>query len=318
MPAADPNHEHRSAHGTAQHSERHTHGHPILDEAQWAAMAESTEEFGELFVQFVSNSIARVNELRNPASGPIGRAIDIGSGPGVAACAFAAAFPKAEVVAADSSPAMLERAAARAERLGVSARFSTIEAELPNGLGGLGDADLVWASMALHHVGDEVAALRAMGRLLRPGGFVVVAEFPRNERRMTFITRAIDDEFPGLSDRIEAASAAWFSSMRAGLAGSTPSRSLEQMVIDAGLHVLDSRVDRVQLTAPLSTVARRALVRNIQMACSQMAEHLDESDLHALQALCDPANERGLLRHPDLSIEAARLVVVAGQSEVTS
>ena len=295
------------AHSDQSHA--HGHGHAHLDEADWAAMAEVMEARGEVFSGFVTHAIAWVGELRNPGHGPIGRILDVGSGPGVAACAFAAAFPAAEVVAADSSPAMLERATARAQRLGVSDRFRTVIAELPDGVDGLGDVDLVWASMALHHVGDEVSALRAMGRLLRPGGMIIVAEFPENESPMTTLPPSVEAEVPGLGQRLADASSAWFASMRSGLAGSTPSRALGEMVGDAGLEVVGSRVERIRLDAPLSTAAQRVAVENLVRVGKQMVGILEPADRLVLERLCDPANERGLLGRSDLFIEAAELVV---------
>lgn len=298
--------DHQSAHATA-HATTHNHAH--LDEGDWAEMAEATEELGEVFSDFVHHAIAWVNELRDPAHGPVRHVIDVGSGPGVAACAFATAFPTARATAADSSPAMLQRAAARAERLGLSDRFETNLAELPDRMEGIDQADVVWASMALHHVGDEVAALRAMGRLLRPGGILIVAEFPENEGPMTMLPALIDNDVPGLVARIAEASRAWFGSMRAGLAGSTPSRALEEMVAAAGLEVMRSHVDRIRLEAPLSASAKRVAVRTLERVESQMGDLLGAADLAALARLRDPTNERSLLRRNDLYFDAARLVV---------
>lgn len=273
-------------------------------------MAASTEEYGEVFADFATHAIAWLNELRSSAK-PVEHVIDIGSGPGVASCAFAEAFPHALVTAADSSPAMLERATARAERLGVGERVRVVRAELPDDVGGLGTADVVWVSTALHHVGDEVAALRTMGGMLRPGGMIIIAEFPPGESHMTVLPPSIDDELPGFRERVADVRKEWFASMRAGLAGSTPSRAVEDMVRAAGLEVVGSRVERIRIEAPLSDMARRVVAKDLDMLITQMGTYLDEADKVVLQQLHDPNNGRNLVERPDAVIDAARLIVVA-------
>ena len=84
--------------------------------------------------------------------------------------------PKARVVAVDGAGPLLEAALARAARLGIADRFSTLEAELGDGLGDLEyPADLLWASRSLHHVGDQRAALAGFAERLAPGGTLAPA-----------------------------------------------------------------------------------------------------------------------------------------------
>ena len=150
-----------------------------------------------------------------------------------------------------------------------------------------------------------------MGRLLRPGGLLVVAEFPEQESHLTLLPPSIEQFAPGLPQRLADASRAWFASMRSGLAGSTPSRPLTEMVVAAGLEVVGSRVDRIRLDAPMSAAARRVAVGHLEMIRKQMTDFLPERDLGVLDDLCDPDNDRGLFRHAGLFVEAARLVVAA-------
>ena len=114
------------------------------------------------------------------ARGPDARAVrlvvDVGSGPGVGTCELARRFPDAQVIAVDSSPAMLARVERRAAAGGLGGRISTHLAELPGGLDGIGTADVIWASMSLHHVGDEAPRLRALHGLLDQGGLLAIAE----------------------------------------------------------------------------------------------------------------------------------------------
>ena len=208
---------------------------------------------------------------------------------------------------------MRERAAARAERLGVAGRVTVAAAELPDDLSAVPHADLVWASMALHHVGDEVAALRSMSELLEPNGLIVLAEFPdgRRDRALSAMPLSIEAEAPGLQARLDEASRTWFASMRAGLAGSTQSRPLEEMVTAAGLELVGSRVERMRLDAPLPTGQRRIAVQYLQMTRHQLADYLSADDLAVLDALTDPENDRCLVHCDDLAIDVAQLIVIA-------
>ena len=314
MPHAHDSHDSHGHHSPdaehgGGHAEAHSHAH--LSEEDWAAMADNTEDFGEVFVGFAMNAIAAINELRMPTYGPVSSVFDVGCGPGVAACAYASAFPDSTVTAIDSSPAMLTRATARAKRLGLSTRVRTQHAELPDGLAGLGRADVVWASMSLHHVGDEVAALRVMASALAPGGLLAIAEFPPDEPHMTMLPSSIDDAFPGLTSRLSDARSRWFAAMRAGLTNSTPSRPLEEMVASAGLHVLRTHTERLHLEAPISQQARRVMMRTLDMAANQMTDYLEAGDLAVLTTLRDPSHPDSLLHRDDMSAKAAQLIVIA-------
>lgn len=107
---------------------------------------------------------------------PVARVLDLGCGPGGAVAPLAAAFPAAVIVAADRSPAMLERVAARAAAAGLGARVRTHAVDLDGDLGALGRCDLVWAAMSLHHARDPVATLRAVRGLCPPGALVCLTE----------------------------------------------------------------------------------------------------------------------------------------------
>jgi len=157
----------------SKHAHGHGHGHGHMGEADWERMAALTELEGELLLAYVTDTAAWVTELRGDAP-PVRHIVDIGSGPGVGTCELARVFPEADVVAVDGSPAMLERARRRAVAQGLDARVSTHQAELPNGLDGLGPADLIWASMSLHHVGAEVAVLRLLRAVLGRDGVISV------------------------------------------------------------------------------------------------------------------------------------------------
>src|SRR5687768_11431542 len=127
-----------------RHEHHDGHGHVHLDEAHWAAWAAHAELEGEVLLGFVTEAAAWLTELRGPGAPAVGRILDLGSGPGVGTCELARRFPDAQVVAVDSSRAMLDRAAGRAAAEGLDGRVITRLASMPAGLDGLGPADVIW------------------------------------------------------------------------------------------------------------------------------------------------------------------------------
>ncbi len=289
---------------------QHHHGAVHLDEAHWQAWADDTELAGEVLLGFVTSTAAWITDLRGPDAPPVRRVVDIGSGPGVGTCELARSFPGAHVTAVDSSPAMLERTTRRIAGLGLEGRVDTHVAELPGGLDGLdgrGQVDLIWSSMALHHVGDEVAALRAMGDLLGPGGLMAIAE---RDEPLRFLAD-LDLGRPGLIERLVQMDDDWFAAMRAGLAGSAPSADLAAMITAAGLEVVATRQAREQLDPPLSDTARRYVLSQLRRTREHLDDRFDDTDKHALEVLCDPDDPRSVLHRPDVFLTATRLIAIA-------
>lgn len=289
-------------------SHRHHHGHAHLDEADWEALAAHTELEGELLLTFVTQSAHWIAELRGPDAPPVRRVLDIGSGPGVGTCELARLFPEAHVVAVDGSPAMLDRATRRAAAHGLDRRISTHLAELPDGLDGLAPADVMWASMSLHHIGDETNALRVLRVLLDRSGLLAVAEVAEP---MGVLPDDLDVGRPGLADRLDEAESKWFAAMRAGLSDSVPSADLASMLTSAGLEVVASRLARERFDPPLSGTAREVVLGRITRARRQLDELLDDDDLRALDVLSDADDPRGVMHRADVFVASSRQIVVA-------
>jgi SAM-dependent methyltransferase len=286
----------------------HGHGHVHLGEEEWAAYAAQTELQGEVFIGFLTDTIRWIDELRGSDAPPVRRVLDIGCGPGVAACELALAYPEASVTAADSSTAMLARATERAARLGVSGRVDSRLAELPEGVDDLAGADVIWASMSLHHIGDEVGALRVLRTLLSSTGLIAIAELADPTRLLPDV---LDIGPPGFVGRLDAAGAAWFADMRHGLAGSVESADVPSMLAAAGFEVLGHRLARERLDPPLSDDARRAAHGELLRARAQLADRLDDDDRETLDILCDAEDPRAVVHRRDLFMASSRQIVVA-------
>jgi SAM-dependent methyltransferase len=294
----------------AHQPHRHAHGHVHLDEADWEALVAHTEREGELLLSFVTDTAGWVAQLRGPDAPLVRRALDIGCGPGVGTCELARLFPDAHVVAVDGSPAMLDRTRQRAAARGLDQRITTHLAELPDGLDGLDAVDVIWASMSLHHIGDETGALRMLRDLLAPAGLLALAEMAEP---MRVLPDELDVGQPGLADRLDRAESNWFAAMRAGLSGSVPSTDLESMLTAAGLEVIGSRLARKRIDPPLSDLARQVVLGRIRRARRQLDGLLEDDDLRTIDVLGDSKDPRGVLHRADVFVAASRRIVVAGR-----
>ncbi|WP_354702335.1 class I SAM-dependent methyltransferase [Paraconexibacter sp. AEG42_29] len=126
---------------------------------------------------------ARVlEEVQRPSGDPpvpVDRVLDLGCGTGTLAVALAQRLPGAVVAGVDVDPAILERAAAKADRAGVRVEWREARAgRLPFAAGTF---QRVTCTLVLHHLlpGDKIAALRECRRVLQPGGRLVVADWGR-------------------------------------------------------------------------------------------------------------------------------------------
>jgi ubiquinone/menaquinone biosynthesis C-methylase UbiE len=297
-------HEHGHEHGD-EHQE-HGHGHAHLDEEQWARWAANTEVEGEVFLGFVTIAADKFAPLFR-GGGPK-RIFDIGAGPAVASCEFSRIFPHAQVVAFDSSPAMLATAARRIEALGVGARVSTAIAEMSDGLAGIEPADLIWASMSLHHVGDEVAALRKMSDALADNGVLVIVEMAGP----TFVLPTDSDAATALFvDRLHDAWQVWFNEMRHGLPSSVASKDLAEMITSAGFDIVDDQIETIRFDPPLTNQVRNFAVGLLERTRHHLATQVEASDLATLDALLDDQNPDAIQHRGDAYVETSRRMVIA-------
>lgn len=294
-------HGHGQGHG---HGHGHSHGHDT--DIDWVAMADQLESSGALRLPALRATAARLRELFGPAH-EVRRILDVGSGPGVLTCVLAEEFPAAEVVAVDGSRPLLDRALARAEKLGLGGRVTALHAEFPAGFADLGDADLVWTSQVVHHIGDQQAALGALAAVLRPGGRLAVAE---GGLPMRFLPRDIGIGEPGLQARLDAYQEEWFTVMRAELPGSVPVREdWPAMLAAAGLTGVTSFTTLLDVPPPLPRDARDYLYDHLTLLRETLSDGLMTADLPALDALLDREGPDGVLHRPDAFLLSAATTI---------
>jgi SAM-dependent methyltransferase len=271
-------------------------------------MAAHLELEAEVLLPYVTETAASAAEICRQDGIEVRRILDIGSGPGVAACELARYFGSATVVAVDGSEALLQRTVARAEVAGLAGRVTTRQVDLPDGIESLGRADLIWMAMVLHHIGDEGAALRLLRRMLNPGGVLVLSE---HGDPMRFLPDGASPAPIGLFDRLAAADTAWLADMRAGLPNATPSAGYPAMLEAAGFDLAVDRVAPVRLDAPLPIEARRLLLGRLRRMRELFGEQLDQQDRDALDILIDENHPLGIMRRPEVFLDASRHVYIA-------
>lgn len=157
---------------THQHS-AHAHAEP------WQELPQSLAEHLEVESRLSSglrDTIIEQAAARLPRSPKL--IFDLGSGTGADTVALAQRFPEAQVHALDIAPELLDGVRGAAKAAGCDERITTHlvdlngdwSAEVPHG------ADLVWASLSIHHLSDPATAARRALESLRPGGTFVMME----------------------------------------------------------------------------------------------------------------------------------------------
>ena len=288
-----------------RHLDHSTHHDLDWDSPTTAAR---TELEGEVLAGLVERALSVLVDLCVAGRLNVRRILDLGCGPGVATCLLAQRFGSATVLAVDGAAEMLDRATARVRLLALDQRVQTRLVELPAGLENLEQADVVWASMVLHHVGDEVAALRQVRRLLRPGGLLAVVEHGGGVR---VLPADPDLGRPGLWERLDAAGEAWFRDMRADLPETTESGSYVDMLRLAGFSVLADELLTLELDPPLDERARHFANDYLLRTRRQLEPYADCADLKALDMLVDERASGSILRRDDALLSASRRFYVA-------
>jgi SAM-dependent methyltransferase len=275
----------------------HDHDSPV----DWSARGHELVSDGEIHAPMVDQALTWLVE-RQPDARTI---IDVGSGPGVAACRFAQLLPNAHVIAADGAAPLLAIARERADRLGVGDRFTTREVALPDGLAELPPADLVWVSGVVHHLPDPVAALRALGGLLRPGGLLAIRE---GSLPMRFLP---DGVAPGMLSRLEAIAEDRTAAGEHPMGVVPHQGGWPDLLRAAGLETDGTRSFLLDLTAPVSKEVREYIHRRLEMLQGFVGDRATEADATALAGLLDPEAPDGVLARADLFLLTAGTVHTA-------
>lgn len=288
--------------GHKQHGHGHGHSHDGMD---WAAALTWLQANDDLF-RDEWGELAR--QLVQPQTRTV---LDVGSGAGGMSAAFAAALSGTggTVVLIDSTPELLDAAAARVRAAGaarVEVRVVAADAGGDELLDLAPRADLVFASSVLHHLPDQQRGLNRLAALLNPGGRLAVVEIGLDERHLPWDLGVGE---PGLEGRMTAARGDWFGEMRAGIDGSVRLPVGWNLALAAAgltdVHAFSYLTDK---PPPPTAEVREAVLQRLSALRDQVESRVAEADRHTLDLLFDPHGENYLGRRDDVFVLAAATV----------
>lgn len=142
----------------------------LADAASYDHLIDSFDDLTRKYTQDIASQLI---DWAAPATGD--RILDVGCGTGVLTLGIAArANVSASVVGFDLSQPMLTRAAASAERAGISSKVRFQQGDAENLPFGAAEFDRVVSLYALRHFPNPARALQEMLRVVKPGGVVVI------------------------------------------------------------------------------------------------------------------------------------------------
>ncbi len=230
--------------------------------------------------------------------------LDVGCGTGALTLLLAAGVPDGTVAAVDPSADAVAMTRSAAAAAGMAERVTVSEGGLEDLPFSDGRFDMVWCSRVVHGRPDQVAAVRELRRVLKPGGRLVLREGGLPPRILPQDTGLAE---PGLEDRLEALYRRWFAGWRAAMPGAVayPAGWL-QLLRDAGFAGVAAKSFLLERTAPFEDAIGAYLVQQLRgrLEHPQIGGWLDPRDREALAQLTDPESPAYLLRRTDLHVLA--------------
>ncbi|MDQ3401846.1 MAG: class I SAM-dependent methyltransferase [Actinomycetota bacterium] len=240
--------------------------------------------------------------------------VDVGSGSGGMAVAFAAALGArsgGRLVLVDAVPELQEAARTVVEAVGAAdVEIVTVLTDLvADELTDLPPADLVWASRVVHHLPDERQGVARLARLVRAGGWFALAEGGLSTRCLPWDVGVGE---PGLQDRLIAARDTWFAEMRTGIDGAVRLPiGWNRVLADAGLLDVSAFSYLVDLPAPASEQVRLSVADWLQWQAAVAEDRLSAVDRDAVARLLNPSGPDWVGARDDVFVLGASTVHLA-------
>ena len=237
-----------------------------------------------------------------------GHIVDLGCGPGVGVVHLAARFPDATVSGLDINQPALDAAIERAAAEGLASRTHFGPVNFDEDFSQAAEpADVLWASMSLHHTLDPAAALSHACAMVAPGGRIALAEFGDPLTMWPDSTPVVADQTwqrwqtaldDGLAEHLgpAASNVDWLELLgEQGLA--------EAQRIDCPIHY----------EAPLAERERSWLATHLRRGLTFAEGRISDTDRLGLEALLDENNPDGIARSAEVHVRYSRTLYTAIQ-----
>jgi SAM-dependent methyltransferase len=307
---AHQHHTHRDGQTPAQ-PQAHAHSHAHGADIDWAEARDRLTATARDYAPWYADLAAVLVEPADTLG------LDVGAGgAGMAAALARAMRPAGRVLALDGTPEVVETARDNLAAAGLDlARAEAVHYNLESGLDGLrsvvpSQADVIWASGVVHHVGDQQGAVDALAQLLAPGGRLALAEDGLHIRHLPW---DVGVGTPGLETRLDAAQEVWFGRMRAGVPGSVAMPyGWTEALRRAGLVDVSTRSTLLEKSAPLSESDAERAIAGLTHRVDHVrdADLLDPADADAWARLLDRTDSAWLGHRRDLHSLEVRTVYV--------
>ena len=290
-------HGHRHRHG-------HDHDHGHGDEHEHGFNLESLRN-NDLLYEEVYRQVIEWLAL------PVGASVmEAGSGAGgfTALLADAAVPAGGHVTALDESQGMLDATREQIERGPHGASVSYRQGDIGKLPFESATFDLVWASRTVHHLGDQLAGVKELARVVAPGGRLALRE---GSIRTRFLPDDIGVGEPGLEDRLDVAWHRWFTANVRGDGVRYPF-GWTQMLAEAGLTDVTAKTFMLEALPPFTEVQISYMGRHLRrwVESEERKAMLGSGDAEVLAALTDPTNDAYVFKRSDLYLHEMVTVYV--------
>jgi SAM-dependent methyltransferase len=108
-----------------------------------------------------------------------GRFLEIGSGPGFQTAEVMQRLSPREIVCVEPSRDMLDAAGDYMAERGFSKKIRMVEGFVEDTtlLGSLGQFDLIYSTLSMHHWGNPIYGLKNLMKVIKPDGLIVIYDF---------------------------------------------------------------------------------------------------------------------------------------------
>jgi ubiquinone/menaquinone biosynthesis C-methylase UbiE len=170
--------------------------------------------------------------------------------------------------------------------------------------------DLIWFSRTVHHLPEQLAGMRELRRVLKPGGRFALRE---GRLRPRFLPSDMGIGEPGLEDRLEAAFQAWFQRCVRDVEGAVRySYGWTQLLRDSGLTNMTVKTFVLEVLPPL-TDFQAGFMKGLLSRWVESDEcraFISDEDAKSIEQLIEPESPRYTINRQDLHYMEGVMVYV--------